>query len=78
MKTAISIPNSIFEEAEKLAKRFGICRSQLYANAVTEYLREHRKDGVTEKLNKIYEKESSELDPICYALQFSSLQKDEW
>jgi len=78
MKTAISIPNSIFEAAEKLSKRFGISRSQLYAKAVTEYLRDHQKDGLTEKLNEIYEKESSELDPICYALQFSSLQKYEW
>ena len=78
MKTAISIPNSIFEAAEKLSKRFGISRSQLYAKAVTEYLRDHQKDGVTEKLNEIYEKEFSELDPICHALQFSSLQKDEW
>jgi len=78
MKTAISIPNSIFEAAEKLSKRFGISRSQLYAKAVTEYLRDHQKDGLTEKLNEIYEKESSELDPICHALQFSSLQKDEW
>ena len=78
MKTAISIPDSIFEAAEKLAKRFGISRSQLYANAVTEYLRDHQKDGVTEKLNEIYEKESSGLDPIFLALQFSSLQKDEW
>jgi metal-responsive CopG/Arc/MetJ family transcriptional regulator len=44
MKTAISLPDSIFEAAEKLAKRFGISRSQLYANAVTEYLRDHQKD----------------------------------
>ena len=78
MKTAISIPNSIFEAAEKLAKRFGISRSQLYTNAVTEYLRDHQKDGLTEKLNEIYQQESSELDPICHALQFSSLQKEEW
>jgi metal-responsive CopG/Arc/MetJ family transcriptional regulator len=78
MKTAISIPNSIFEAAEKLAQQFGISRSQLYANAVAEYLRDHQNDGVTEKLNEIYEKESSELDPVCHAFQFSSIQKDEW
>jgi metal-responsive CopG/Arc/MetJ family transcriptional regulator len=78
MKTAISIPDSIFEAAERLAKRFGISRSQLYTTAVTEYLREHHRDGVTEKLNEIYEEEPSGLDPFCHALQFSSLQKDEW
>lgn len=81
MKTAISIPDTIFEMAEKLANRLGISRSQLYTNAVSEYLREHRNEGVTEKLNEIYEKESSALDPVSHALQFTSLsclRDDEW
>jgi metal-responsive CopG/Arc/MetJ family transcriptional regulator len=78
MKTAISIPDLIFEAAERVAKRFGVSRSQLYTKAVTEYLIEHHRDDVTEKLNKIYEKKLSGLDPICHALQFSSVQKDEW
>jgi metal-responsive CopG/Arc/MetJ family transcriptional regulator len=78
MKTAISIPDLIFEAAERVAKRFGVSRSQLYTKAVTEYLIGHHRDDVTEKLNEIYKKESSELDPICHALQFSSVQKDEW
>jgi len=78
MKTAISIPDSIFEAAERLAKRFGISRSQLYTNAVTDYVRGHRRDGITEKLNEIYEKEPSGLDPVYHALQLSSIQKDEW
>ena len=78
MKTAISIPDSVFEAAERLAKRFGISRSQLYTNAVTDYIREHQKDGIAEKLNEIYGEEPSGLDPIYHALQLSSIQKDEW
>jgi len=78
MKTAISIPNHVFEEAEKLAERLRMSRSELYANAVSQYLRNHREVGVTAKLNEIYQNESSTLDPVPRALQFASLKKDEW
>lgn len=78
MKTSISIPDHVFDEAEKQAQRLGMSRSELYANAVSEYLREHRGEEVTEKLNEIYQKESSRLDPVSRTLQFVSLQKDEW
>lgn len=78
MKTAISIPDQIFDEADKLAQRLRMSRSELYANAVSQYLQEHRNEGVTEKLNEVYQMESSTLDPVSRALQFASLQKDEW
>jgi len=78
MKTAISIPDPIFESAEKCAHRIGLSRSQLYTEAVKEYLERHKNDRVTSKLDQIYSKESSNLDHQAYALQYSSLQKDEW
>ncbi len=78
MKTAISLPDHVFEDAEKLARRLGMSRSELYAKAVSQYLSDHREAGVTVKLNEIYENESSALDPVSHALQFASLQKDEW
>lgn len=78
MKTAISIPDSIFKAAEKLANRLGFSRSELYAKAVAEYLQKHRNDGVTKKLDEIYSKESSQLDPGLQALQSASIDEDEW
>jgi len=78
MKTAISIPDSIFESAEVLAHRLGISRSELYAKAVSTYLKKHRNDRVTEALNKIYGEEISTLDSVIQDLQFISLTKDEW
>jgi len=78
MKTAISIPNEIFEAAEKTARRLGLSRSQLYTNAVSEFLRRHFSDDVTEKLNQIYDTESSGLDSITRALQYASLDKGDW
>ena len=78
MKTAISIPDHVFDEAEKLAQRLGMSRSELYANAVSEYVRGHRGEEVTKRLDEVYQKESSRLDPASRTLQFASLQKDEW
>jgi metal-responsive CopG/Arc/MetJ family transcriptional regulator len=78
MKTAISIPNEIFEEAEKTARRLGVSRSELYANAVLEFIRHHRSDDVTEKLNEIYDREPSKLDSILHTLQYTSLDREEW
>src|SRR5271167_672693 len=51
MKTAISIPDSLFEEADRLAKTRGWSRSELYANAVTAYVNSERFAGVREKLD---------------------------
>jgi len=78
MKTAISIPDTVFEAAEKLAQRVGVSRSQLYTKAVKEFLKAHQHDSVTKKLNEVYAEESSCLDRVDHNLQYSSLPKDEW
>jgi metal-responsive CopG/Arc/MetJ family transcriptional regulator len=78
MKTAISLPDEIFEEAEAFARRLGISRSELYATAIAGYVSEHRKARVTEKLNDVYGEGTSALDPVLSAMQLSSLEKDEW
>ena len=41
MKTAISLPDKTFQEAEKLAKRLRISRSELYARTLEHFLRAH-------------------------------------
>jgi hypothetical protein len=77
MKTAVSIPDPIFDAAEELAGRLGIRRSKLYARAMAEYVARHR-DDVTEALNRVYGEHSSRLDPVIEAMQFLSLPKDDW
>lgn len=80
MKTAISIPDRVFEAAERLAKRLGKSRSQLYSEAVAHYVKQYSDTDVTERLNAIYdaEPELSKLDPVLEALQWRSLPKEEW
>ena len=78
MKTAISIPNPLFEAAEQLASRLGISRSELFAKAVAAYIDQHRDEGVTDTLNQIYSHEDSSIDPVVQQIQSISLPKEEW
>lgn len=78
MKTAISIPDKVFESAEKLSKRLGQSRSQLYTQAINNYVIKHQKDNLTEKLDEIYKSEGSRLNPNLASLQYKSLTKDKW
>ena len=80
MKTAISIPDSIFRKAEQLSRRLGISRSQLYTAAVSSYISEHQNEGVTEALDQIYRVESEEnkLSSELLVLQLSSLPAEQW
>jgi metal-responsive CopG/Arc/MetJ family transcriptional regulator len=78
MKTAISLPNPLFEAADEFAKRLGVSRSVLYATAIEEYLRVHRDEAVTEALNRVYGTEDSSLDRGLVALQAAALPRDDW
>lgn len=59
MKTAISVPDDVFERADRLAERLGKSRSQLYTEAMADYLVRHDPETVTEKLDEVL----GELDP---------------
>lgn len=79
MKTAVSIPDEIFESAEGLARRLGMTRGELYAKALREYLREHRGEEITERLDEVYGgEEEGGLDPLVARSQEGSLPADEW
>ena len=81
MKTAISIPDDVFKDAERAAKKLGVSRSELYANAVAEFIERYRREGITEKLDEIYGAEEgadSGLDPNLEALQLKTLGKEDW
>lgn len=78
MKTAISIPDDVFARAEQFAHQRKIARSALFTAAVDEYIQHHRQDDVTRKLNEVYAKEDSSLDPVFARLQSLSLPKEEW
>ena len=78
MKTAISLPDDLFNEADHLAKLMGISRSELYQKAIDEFLRKNKSMNVTEKLNEVYSKESSELDAFATEANRRIFEDEDW
>jgi metal-responsive CopG/Arc/MetJ family transcriptional regulator len=58
MRTTISIPNTLFRAAERLARKIGVSRSGLYSAAVAAYVAKHDASQITEQLNRVYRSES--------------------
>lgn len=78
MKTAISVPDPVFASADALAKRLGISRSQLYATALAEYVAKFQAAKVTERLDVVYGKDGSRLEPRLVRAQLRALKQAEW
>ncbi len=53
MKTAISVPDDVFESAERLARRERRSRSEIYSTAVREYVARHAPDEITDALDEV-------------------------
>ena len=54
MKTAISVPDELFEEIEKVAKEHHYSRSEVFVIAVREYLEKRRSKKLLSALNEAY------------------------
>jgi predicted transcriptional regulator len=78
MKTAISLPDPLFRQAETAARGLRISRSQLYATALAEFLSRRQADAVTERLNEAYSRLPAKLDAALHRAQLKSVDKDAW
>jgi metal-responsive CopG/Arc/MetJ family transcriptional regulator len=81
MKTAISIPDPLFKEAEAAAKDLGLSRSKLIQTALEEFLKRRRDEEVTASINRYIEKHGSELskeDEILLNHARQMMRKVEW
>ncbi len=78
MKTAISVPDEVFESADELAQQLGVSRSELYSTAVAEYLAKFRSEDITARLNEVYAGQESGLPPEVRRAQARSIGKSEW
>lgn len=65
MKTAISVPDDVFRKAERLAKRLGISRSELFTRAVSMLVDESEGRDITASYDRAFaapaDEESHEL-----------------
>ena len=78
MKTAVSIPDEVFAEAERLARRLGKSRSEVYSIAIKEYVARHDSDRVTEALDRVCEELGAPEDGFGAAAARRTLRRSEW
>lgn len=78
MKTAVSLPDHVFEAAERQARRARKSRSQLYAEALSEYLARHAPDEVTEAMNQVVDEVGETSDPFVTEAARRILEQTEW
>ena len=78
MKTAISVPDDVFELSERLAKKLKVSRSQVYAMGIRKLAEENDKKALVAKINKVCEEVDTSLSPFWKEMQSRALPKDEW
>ena len=78
MKTAVSIPDDVFEEAERLAGRLQTSRSRLYARALAEFLARHGDDRVTAAMDAVVDDVGTAIDEFTREAAHQALRRVEW
>jgi predicted transcriptional regulator len=78
MKAAVSIPDEVFEEGERLARRLQTSRSQLYARALAEFVVQHEEDKVTACMNRVLEDVGVEVEDFTRRAARRTLRHVEW
>jgi antitoxin MazE6 len=78
MKTAVSIPDDLFRRADELAERLGKSRSQVYREAVAEYVFRREARSVTSALDALVDELGVPDDPWLREAGRSALDRSEW
>jgi hypothetical protein len=78
MKTAISIPDDVFAGAERLARHSKKSRSQLYSEAIRDYVARHASDEITEAMDRVCAQFPASPDAFVSAASARVLKRTEW
>jgi len=78
MTTAINIPDALFNSVQQFAQERGISVDELYAAALSRYLKQRDDEAIAEQLNSVYSTHSNSLDPVLSEMQTRSLPKNAW
>jgi predicted transcriptional regulator len=79
MKTAVSVPDDLFAQVDRLARRSRRSRSEVYSAALREYLARHAPDEVTAGLDAVLEDVGpARPDPFVAAAARRTLRHTEW
>ncbi|MEX2548070.1 MAG: ribbon-helix-helix domain-containing protein [Chloroflexota bacterium] len=80
MKTAVSVPNDVFDKAEQLARAAGRSRSEFYSAALREYVARHDPDEVTDAVDRAMKElgEAAAPDEFVREAARRVLEGSEW
>jgi metal-responsive CopG/Arc/MetJ family transcriptional regulator len=78
MKTAVSIPDDLFDEAEDLARRTQKSRSRVFSDALREYLARHAPERTTEAMNRALAEVGEHRDGFVSTAARRILEHSEW
>ena len=78
MRVTVHIPDELFEQAERLAKQLQKSRSEVYADAISAYLKRLREDEVTAAVNKALKEVGDQTDPFVEEAANETLRRNEW
>jgi Arc/MetJ-type ribon-helix-helix transcriptional regulator len=78
MKTAVSIPDEVFEKVERLARRARKSRSEVFSAALREYVARHAPDEVTDSINEVCDRVGKQDDLFVNTAARRILEKAEW
>jgi metal-responsive CopG/Arc/MetJ family transcriptional regulator len=78
MKTAVSIPDEVYEQAERFVRRTGRSRSDVYSRALAEYLARHAPDDVTDAVNRVVDELNEGEDRFIGTTARGTLGRTEW
>jgi metal-responsive CopG/Arc/MetJ family transcriptional regulator len=78
MKVAVSIPDAVFAEAERLTKQLRTSRSEVYGRALSEFLGRHMPERVTELMNRVVAETGAESESFTKRAAHKVLENSEW
>ncbi|HEX2122006.1 MAG TPA: ribbon-helix-helix protein, CopG family [Thermoanaerobaculia bacterium] len=78
MKTAVSIPDDVFEKVERFARRAKRSRSEVFSAALREYMARHAPDEVTDAINLAIDDIGDQKDDFVAAAARRVLEKTKW
>jgi metal-responsive CopG/Arc/MetJ family transcriptional regulator len=78
MKVAVSVPDSLFRDAEAVSRRLRVPRSQLYARALEAFVRKHSAEDVTARLDAVIARLSPEDLAASEGPGLEVLRRERW
>jgi len=78
MKTAVSIPDELFRRADELAGRLGKSRSEVYREALADYVARRDPGAVTRALDELADEVVAEEDTFVADAARQTLERNEW